>query len=54
MTDRTFGAEVVGNADEIRLQMRGDLDSRADEALSDAYREVATSGSSGVTLEVRR
>jgi len=51
MTDRSFGAEVVGRPDGVRLQMRGDLDSRADETLSDAYREVASSGSPGLTLD---
>ena len=51
MTDRTFGAEVVGGPDEIRLQRRGDLDSRADETLGHAYRELAATGSPEVTLD---
>jgi anti-sigma B factor antagonist len=51
MTERTFGAEVAGNPDEIRLRMRGDLDSRADATLGDAYREVAATGSPQMTLD---
>jgi len=51
MTDRTFGADVIGSPDEIRLHMRGDLDSRADETLGHAYREVAATGSPQVTLD---
>ena len=44
MIDQTFRAEVVGVSDDIRLQMRGDLDSRADETLTKAYQEVAARG----------
>ncbi|HEX5014848.1 MAG TPA: STAS domain-containing protein [Candidatus Limnocylindrales bacterium] len=51
MTDRDFGAEVVGGPDDTRLHMRGDLDSRADETLGDAYHAVAATGSRRVTLD---
>ena len=51
MDDRTFGAQVVDLTDEIRLRMRGDLDSRADSALGVAYDEVAATGSPQVTLD---
>jgi anti-sigma B factor antagonist len=51
MTDRSFGAEVVEVPDEVRLRMRGDLDGKADETLTNAYREVATLGSPRLTLD---
>ena len=51
MTDRSFGAEVVQIPDEVRLRLRGDLDSKADETLSNAYRDVATVGSPQLTLD---
>lgn len=51
MTDRSFGTDVVEIPDEVRLRMRGDLDSRADETLSNAYLEVATIGSPSLTLD---
>ena len=51
MTDRTFGAEVVDIPDDIRLRMRGDLDSLADETLTNAYREVAARGPRRLTLD---
>ena len=50
MIDRSFAAEVVAT-DEVRLRMRGDLDGRADETLSDAYREVVSIGSPRLTLD---
>src|SRR5262245_5022465 len=51
MTDRSFGAEVVQIPDEVRLRLRGDLDSHADQLLTNAYREVATIGSPSLTLD---
>lgn len=54
MDDRTFGASVVEIPDEVRIQMQGDLDSRADEALGTAYRDVASLGSMRLTLDFRR
>ncbi len=53
MDDRIFGAQVVEVPDEVRVRMRGDLDSRADATLSAAYGEVATLGSNRVTLDFR-
>src|SRR5690349_17616904 len=51
MTEREFAAEVIGSPEGMRVRMRGDLDSRADDTLNDAYREVATSGSPSLTLD---
>ena len=51
MIDRRFSAEVDGTADETRLRMRGDLDSRADDALGSAYGQVAARSASGLTLD---
>lgn len=51
MDDRRFGAQVVEVPDEVRLRMRGDLDSRADDSLGSAYAEVAALGSSRLTLD---
>lgn len=51
MDDRRFGAQVVEVPDEVRVRMRGDLDSRADETLSAAYTEVVSLGSHRLTLD---
>jgi len=51
MTDRTFGAEVVDIPHDLRLKMRGDLDSLADETLANAYREIAARSPDGLTLD---
>ena len=51
MDDRRFGTQVVDVPDEVRLRMRGDLDSRADDSLSSAYGEVVALGSSRLTLD---
>ena len=51
MDDRRFGAQVVEAPDDVRLRLRGDLDSRADERLSDAYGEVTAIGPSKLTLD---
>ena len=51
MDDRTFGALIEGIPEEVRLRMRGDLDARADDALQNAYREVAQHGSGPLTLD---
>lgn len=54
MDDRTFGASVVDVPDEVRVQMHGDLDNRADEALGAAYNQVASLGSMRLTLDFRK
>lgn len=51
MDDRQFGAQVVQVPDEVRVRMRGDLDSRADETLTAAYRDVTALGSHRLTLD---
>ena len=51
MDDRRFEAQVVEVPDEVRLRMRGDLDSRADATLGSAYDEVAALGPGRVTLD---
>ena len=51
MDDRTFGAQVLEVPDEVRVRMRGDLDSRADDTLTAAYEEVKTLGAGRVTLD---
>ena len=53
MDERRFGAQVEEIPDEVRVRMRGDLDSRADAQLSAAYDEVATLGSQRLTLDFR-
>jgi anti-sigma B factor antagonist len=53
MDDRRFGAQVVEVPDEIRVQMRGDLDGRAEETLDTAYEEVAVLGARRLTLDFR-
>ena len=40
MDDRTFGAEITEVPDEVRLRLTGDLNSRADETLANAYAQV--------------
>ena len=51
MDERRFGAQVVQVPDEVRLRMHGDLDSRADASLHEAYDEVSTIGSPHLTLD---
>ena len=51
MDDRTFGAKVEDVPEEVRVRMRGDLDSRADDTLIAVYGEVAQSGSKRMTLD---
>ena len=51
MDDRRFGAQVTEIPDEVRVRMRGDLDSRADETLTAAYGEVVSIGSKRMTLD---
>ena len=51
MIDQTFRAEVVEIEEDVRLQMRGDLDSRADETLTNAYRAVAARAPQRLTLD---
>ena len=54
MDDRRFEAQVVEVPDEVRLRMRGDLDSFADSTLHDAYTEVASLGAPRLTLDFGR
>jgi anti-sigma B factor antagonist len=51
MDDRRFGAQVEPGSDSVRVRMRGDLDSRADESMTGVYAEVAAHGSPRVTLD---
>jgi anti-anti-sigma factor len=51
MDDRRFGAQVEDVPDEVRVRMRGDLDSRADDTLNAAYGEVVAIGSKRMTLD---
>lgn len=51
MDDREFGARVEDVPDEVRVRMRGDLDSRAESTLSAAYGEVRSIGPKRVTLD---
>ena len=51
MDERRFGAQVVQVPDEVRLRMHGDLDSRADASLNEAYDEISTIGSPRLTLD---
>jgi len=51
MDDRRFGAQVEEVPDEVRVRMRGDLDSRADDTLNAAYGEVVEIGSPRMTLD---
>jgi anti-sigma B factor antagonist len=51
MDERRFGAQVIQVPDEVRVRMRGDLDSRADDTLLDAYDQVGSLGSHRLTLD---
>jgi anti-sigma B factor antagonist len=51
MDDRRFGAEIVEIPDEVRLQLSGDLNARADEALASAYERVVALGPHRVSLD---
>jgi anti-sigma B factor antagonist len=51
MDDRQFGAQVEEVPDEVRVRMRGDLDSRADDTLNAAYGKVVSIGSKRLTLD---
>jgi anti-sigma B factor antagonist len=51
MDDRAFGAKVEDIPDEVRVRMRGDLDSRAYETLSSAYAQVHALGPRRLTLD---
>src|SRR5689334_817174 len=54
MDDRTFSAEITEVPEEIRLQLSGDLNGRADETLIGAYARVAALGPRRVSLDFRR
>ena len=51
MDDRTFGAEITEVPEEIRLRLSGDLNGRADQALLNAYAQVAALGPRRVSLD---
>jgi anti-sigma B factor antagonist len=51
MDDRTFGAWVETQADQARICLKGDLDSRAEPALSTAYEQVQAAAPASVTLD---
>jgi anti-anti-sigma factor len=51
MDDRTFGAEITEVPDEVRLRLTGDLNSKADETLANAYARVAALGPRRVSLD---
>ena len=51
MDDRTFGARVETLAGQTSICLRGDLDSRAEPALSTAYEEVHALAPAAVTLD---
>ena len=51
MDDRKFGAEIAEVPDEVRVRLSGDLNGRADETLTDAYRQVAALGPHRVSLD---
>ncbi len=54
MDERRFGAEVIEIPDEVRIRLRGDLNGRADETLSQAYERVTELGPRRVSLDFSR
>ena len=54
MDERRFGAQVVEVPDEVRVRMRGDLDTRADETLATAYGRVVALGPRRLSLDFGR
>jgi len=51
MDERQFGAEITEVPEEIRLRLSGDLNGRADQALLNAYAQVAALGPRRVSLD---
>jgi anti-anti-sigma factor len=51
MDDRTFGAAVAGSPDEVLVRLSGDLNGRADEALTKAYEQVSALGPGTISLD---
>ncbi len=51
MDDRTFGAEIAEVSDGVEVRMTGDLNSRADAALAEAYAGVAALDAKNVSLD---
>jgi anti-anti-sigma factor len=51
MDDRRFAARVEDIPDEVRVRMQGDLDARAEEALTAAYDQVMSLGARRLTLD---
>ena len=51
MDDRRFDARVEHAGDDVQLRMQGDLDSRAEASLDEAYGEVTASGRDHLTLD---
>jgi anti-sigma B factor antagonist len=54
MDDRRFGAEITEVPEEVRVRLSGDLNSRADETLADAYERVASLDPRRVSLDFGR
>ena len=54
MDDRRFSAEVVERDGETSIRMAGDLNGRADDALTGAYAEIATLAPPQVDLDFQR
>ena len=51
MDDRRFDARVETAGDDVQLRMQGDLDSRAEATLDQAYGEASSTGRSRLTLD---
>lgn len=54
MDERQFGTEITEVPEEIRLRLSGDLNGRADQALLNAYAQVAALGPRRVSLDFGR
>jgi anti-sigma B factor antagonist len=51
MDDRRFDARVETTGDDVQLRMQGDLDSRAEASLGEAYGAVSATGRDRLTLD---
>ena len=54
MDDRSFGAEVIEVPEEVRVELRGDLNAKADDRLAAAYAQVSALGPRRVSLDFGR
>ena len=54
MDDRSFGAEVIEVPEEVRVELRGDLNAKADDRLAAAYTQVTALGPRRVSLDFGR